>query len=81
LETEEKIAKHHSELSLSYKKYSNEVSVWLKRNNQKHMIHFNQQKMFLDNNFVNFDCTIQIIFKGISLDCFFFFTKNEFKNT
>jgi hypothetical protein len=48
LETEEKIAKHHSELSLSYKKYSNEVSVWLKRNYQKHVIHFNQQKMFLD---------------------------------
>jgi hypothetical protein len=48
LETEEKIAKTHSELSLSYKNCSNDVSEWLKRNYQKHVIHFNQQKMFLE---------------------------------
>ena len=48
LETEEKLAKKQSEVSLSYKKYSTDVSEWLKKNYQKHVIHFNQQKMFLE---------------------------------
>ena len=46
LEAEEKITRKHSELSLKYERFSSDISDWLNQNYEKHVIHFNQEKLF-----------------------------------
>ncbi len=48
LEKEVQTVKNYSEESLQLLNYSNELGEWLKKHYQKHIIHFYQQKLFLE---------------------------------
>ena len=46
LEAEENIIGKHTDLSSKYERFSSDVSDWLNQNYEKHVIHFNQEKLF-----------------------------------